>query len=181
MQKILSSLIILLIPSQAFAFEDYLIMSSVPVKSVISGDNEIITAVPVFTIDNSKQTIVLKAKKVGKTALTITFPDGIEVIKVEVKPEQTILSENEKFEYMLLDKPPNATGKDVFWFVLTKYGLVPGGLAEETGSSTFDNRCNLEKTGTMNGYGCTAWVIYNENMDYLKCNDLSWNGKTKCK
>jgi len=78
-------------------------------------------------------------------------------------------------------KPPNATGKDVFWFVLTKYGLVPGGLAEETGSSTFDNRCNLEKTGTMNGYGCTAWVIYNENMDYLKCNDLSWNGKTKCR
>ncbi len=105
MQKILSSLIILLIPSQAFAFEDYLIMSSVPVKSVISGDNEIITAVPVFTIDNSKQTIVLKAKKVGKTVLTITFPDGREVIKVEVKPEQTILSENEKFEYMLLDKP----------------------------------------------------------------------------
>ena len=102
MKKILSALIILLIPSQAFAFEDYLIMSSVP---VISGDNEIITAVPVFTIDNSKQTIVLKAKKVGKTVLTITFPDGREVIKVEVKPEQTILSENEKFEYMLLDKP----------------------------------------------------------------------------
>lgn len=78
-------------------------------------------------------------------------------------------------------KPPNATGKDVFWFVLTKYGLVPGGLAEATGNSTFDNRCNLEKTGTGNGYGCTAWVIYNENMDYLKCNDLSWNGKTKCR
>lgn len=105
MKKILSALIILLIPSQAFAFEDYLIMSSVPVKSVISEDNEIITAVPVFTIDNSKQTIVLKAKKVGKTALTINFPDGREVIKVEVKPEQTILSENEKFDYMLLDKP----------------------------------------------------------------------------
>lgn len=53
----------MLIPAQAFAFEDYLIMSSVPVKSVVSQDNEIITAVPVFTIDNAKQTIILKAKK----------------------------------------------------------------------------------------------------------------------
>ena len=25
-----------------------------------------------------------------------------------------------------------------------------------------------------------TWVIYNENRDYLKCNDLSWDGKTKC-
>ena len=25
-----------------------------------------------------------------------------------------------------------------------------------------------------------AWVILNENMDYLKCKDLSWNGKNKC-
>lgn len=105
MKKILSVLIILLIPSQAFAYEDYLIISSAPVKSVVSEDNEIITAVPVFTIDNSKQTIVLKAKRVGKTALTITFPDGKEVVKVEVKPEQTVLSENEKLECMLLDKP----------------------------------------------------------------------------
>lgn len=105
MKKILSALIVLLIPAQAFAFEDYLIMSSVPVKSVVSQDNEIITAVPVFTIDNAKQTIILKAKKEGKTTVTISFFEGKEVIKVEVKQEQTILSENDKFEYMLLDKP----------------------------------------------------------------------------
>ena len=89
MKKILSALIILLIPSQAFAFEDYLIMSSVPV----------------FTIDNTKQTIILKAKKEGKTSITISFPDGKEVIKAEVKNDRTILSENDKFEYLLLDKP----------------------------------------------------------------------------
>lgn len=105
MKKILSALIILLIPSQAFAFEDYLIISSVPVKSVVTQDNEIITAVPVFTIDNTKQTIILKAKKEGKTSITISFPDGKEVIKAEVKNDRTILSENDKFEYLLLDKP----------------------------------------------------------------------------
>ena len=77
-------------------------------------------------------------------------------------------------------KPPNTTGKDVFWFRITKYGIVPGGTENDT-SRDFDNYCNKSKPDKVNGYGCAAWVIYNENMDYLHCNDLSWNGKTKCK
>ena len=28
-----------------------------------------------------------------------------------------------------------------------------------------------------NGFGCTAWVLFNENMDYLKCSGLDWDGK----
>ena len=38
-----------------------------------------------------------------------------------------------------------------------------------------------EYYGGGNMYSCTAWVLYNENMDYLHCDDLSWTGKTKCK
>ena len=30
-------------------------------------------------------------------------------------------------------------------------------------------------------YACTVWVLYDENMDYLHCNDLSWTGKKTCK
>lgn len=77
-------------------------------------------------------------------------------------------------------KGPNATGKDVFLFYYTKYGVVPMGTAEET-SKTFNDLCNKSITNKLNGYGCAAWVIYNENMDYLHCNDLSWDSKTKCK
>ena len=77
-------------------------------------------------------------------------------------------------------KPPNATGKDIFWFRITKYGIVPGGTENDT-SRDFENYCNKSKPNSLNGYGCAAWVIYNENMDYLRCNDLSWTGKTKCK
>lgn len=79
-------------------------------------------------------------------------------------------------------KPPNTTGKDVFLFLYTKYGIVPVGLPD-----TFENRhsfeisCNLSNPYRLNGYGCAAWIIYNGNMDYLHCNDLSWNGKRKCK
>jgi hypothetical protein len=69
-------------------------------------------------------------------------------------------------------KPPNKSGEDIFQFWMTPNSIIPTGLQ---GDSEFDY-C---KRG-IDGYGCAAWVIYNENMDYLHCNDLSWEGKTKC-
>ena len=44
-----------------------------------------------------------------------------------------------------------------------------------------DTLCNIENKNILNGYTCAAWIIYNENMDYLHCNDLSWDGKKRCK
>lgn len=60
---------------------------------------------------------------------------------------------------------------------------MPDGMPDEVRneSMTFETYCNLSKPDKLNGYGCAAWVIYNENMDYLHCNDLSWDGKKKCK
>lgn len=82
-------------------------------------------------------------------------------------------------------KKPNIMGRDMFSFVLTKEGLVPVGVevmkdGDSADKINFPNACNINDC---KGYceGCAAWVIYNENMDYLHCNDLSWNGKTKCK
>ena len=71
------------------------------------------------------------------------------------------------------ENPPNTIGKDVFYFIIMKNKIVPWGNDERR----FSTRC----LNNGDGYGCTAWVIYNENMDYLHCNDLSWNGKHKCK
>ena len=76
-------------------------------------------------------------------------------------------------------KNPNVLGKDVFSFYITKYGLVPRGTAMDEHAYNFENSC--AKSSTQTGYGCAAWVIYNENLDYLHCDDLSWNGKRKCK
>lgn len=78
-------------------------------------------------------------------------------------------------------KKPNQMGTDVFCFYLTKAGIVPLGSAAETGSLAFDSYCKDKMVATTeNGVSCAAWVLYNENMDYLKCNDLSWATKTKC-
>ncbi len=71
-------------------------------------------------------------------------------------------------------------GKDVFVFNVTKSGIIPGGKFNEP-SAGFEEYCNISKNLNANGLACTAWVIYNENMDYLHCSDLSWDGKKKCK
>lgn len=78
-------------------------------------------------------------------------------------------------------KPPNQFGRDAFRFMLTASGqIIPSGVTDDTIS--FDTWClNKTSVGTT-GQGCTAWVIYNKNMDYLKpCGStLSWGGPTSC-
>lgn len=80
--------------------------------------------------------------------------------------------------------PPNQIGVDTFYFYLTNGNIIPIGTPLETKVS-FDSYCK-DKTTAFDGYawqgtGCTAWVIYNENLDYLKCpGTLSWNGPTTC-
>jgi len=71
-------------------------------------------------------------------------------------------------------KGPNKFGYDLFMFYLTMYGIVPAGSQPDIGY-----RFSSCKTSA-SGYGCSAWVIYNENMDYLHCSDLAWGVKTKC-
>lgn len=82
---------------------------------------------------------------------------------------------------------PNGTkeyrrGVNNFMFYLSKNGIIPAGR-ENSRLFSFENFCKNDKsiTDSANGHGCTAWVINNENMDYLYCTDLSWNGKHKCR
>ncbi len=68
-------------------------------------------------------------------------------------------------------KGPNQDGKDLFSFILEKNTVVPFGDPEGKSGVTF---------GRNQGY--TAWVIYNENMDYLRCPEkLGWDKATSCK
>lgn len=75
------------------------------------------------------------------------------------------------------NSPPNTLGIDYFLFYFTKYGIVPYGTQQDT-VRFFSTRCRDKST--QDGATCAAWVLYNENMDYLKCNNLSWNGPIKC-
>ncbi len=72
-------------------------------------------------------------------------------------------------------KAPNTAGKDLFWFYLTKQGFVAAGIVGDENAPF--TKCSTSTSGA----GCTAWVIFNENQDYLGCSDLSWDGKHACK
>ncbi len=75
-------------------------------------------------------------------------------------------------------KKPNVLGRDIFYFSVSNNKILPNGIPDDV--STFETHCNKGSNLDYNGDSCTAWVIYNENMDYLHCNDLSWSGKLKC-
>ncbi len=68
-------------------------------------------------------------------------------------------------------------GVDMFLFYLTKKGIVP---YDNSDFEKFCDRDGIKVNSDMQGRGCAGWVIYNENMDYLHCDDLSWDGKHKC-
>lgn len=86
--------------------------------------------------------------------------------------------------YVVRPAKTNVFGKNIFWFWATKKGIIPMGSVFDTGYS-FANYCKSTNLGMypesdVNGRGCSAWALYNENLDYLYCSDLSWTGKTKC-
>lgn len=63
-------------------------------------------------------------------------------------------------------------GKNVFAFTVLPDKIVPAGYS----------RLNQDPLSCYtNKFECTQWVLLNNNMDYLHCDDLSWNGKRKCK
>lgn len=66
-------------------------------------------------------------------------------------------------------KPPNVCGRDMFSFWITKYGIIPKGMQDDT-SNPLATQCS-NKSGV--GYGCTAWVIYKQNMNYMN-GAVSW-------
>lgn len=67
-----------------------------------------------------------------------------------------------------------------FHFMVDKNkGFLPDGSTQ----SSFIYSCNVKNKSlapSINGRTCTAWALRVGNMDYLRCNDLNFNGKTKC-
>lgn len=70
-------------------------------------------------------------------------------------------------------KAPNKLGYDIFLFRIHKDKIVPIGMPDDY---PFDTQCSKSNSS---GWGCAAWVVYKGNMDYLKCDGLTWND-SKC-
>ena len=72
-------------------------------------------------------------------------------------------------------------GVTQFNFDIMKNGLNPRG---RLGEFPFETYCDIKNKSGLStdaqGRGCAAWVLYEGNMEYLHCDDLSWGGKKKC-
>lgn len=79
----------------------------------------------------------------------------------------------------LKSKKSYTQGRDMFYFAIGKERILPAGM-QGSNIMPFETHCKHGVNKRENGRGCTAWVILNENMDYLHCDGLSWDGKTKC-
>ena len=79
-------------------------------------------------------------------------------------------------------KEPNENGKDIFGFFGTANTVLPFGMPQKykIGDENITNHIVFSSCFSEERKGCTAWVIYKGNMDYLHCRDLSWTGKSKC-
>lgn len=77
-------------------------------------------------------------------------------------------------------RKPNQLGNDFFYFyyIRTDNIIRPAGLYldENEKQSMFQNYC-LNSAG----YMCTNWLLEKGNKDYLRCKDLSYTSKSKCK
>jgi len=73
-------------------------------------------------------------------------------------------------------RKPNEEGRDVFHFLITKGGkLIPDGAP---GDEEIRNCAHMSPNSNYGankgvGQGCTGWVVFNGNMDYLRKN-ISW-------
>ena len=83
--------------------------------------------------------------------------------------------------YVILPQGKDSVlGKNRFYFDFDSKGFFPRGMKD--GHYSFEDFCNPEVNDITSGQGCTAWVIYNKNLDYLHCHDkLSWDGAHSCK
>lgn len=88
-------------------------------------------------------------------------------------------------------KGKNKQGQDVFTFYLTKKGIYPVGTQNDTKFKSDDECLKKGYDATQDAKGCTAWVVYNGNMDYKKAGTdakcktgsgktLNWTGNVSC-
>ena len=108
MKKFLILTAFIIFSLQAQAYDDYIMTSDKPVKSVKSSDESVVKIRPVFTIDNNKQTIIITPQKKGKAEITVNLVDKDVTVIVEITQEQTIFKADNDFAFFTMDIPDEA-------------------------------------------------------------------------
>ena len=108
---------------------------------------------------------------------TFRLNDGT-AVAIQLKTKAECISSESSCMSFYIDtngkKYPNTLGKDIFYF--SGYG---NGKLRAAG---IDHSPSETGWAAREGWFTTAWAMYKENLDYLRCPDkLEWNGKSTCK
>ena len=125
------------------------------------------------------------SSKYNKHMDSYTLPDGISIVQPDLGISNCIQDNSQHCGRFRVDlKNADKNNNQSFLFDIYKDKVVPFGTYMDR---WFSNNKDMVDETFRRDYGgnhvhCTAWVIYNENMDYLHCpNDLSWYGAKTCK
>lgn len=66
------------------------------------------------------------------------------------------------------NKGKNKHGQDLFEFYITKKGIYPVGTVDDTKFKYVDNCIKTGNNTSNQSQACTAWVVYNGNLDYKR-------------
>ncbi len=105
MRKFLLLLSLIMLPSNAF--QDCIITTKGKLSDISIEHNDIIDVYPLFTVMNEKNILFVHPLKEGSTRLCVLKNNkNIVMFNVEVKSDETIISEVEGFEIFSIDEPP---------------------------------------------------------------------------
>ena len=104
MKKFLLAFLLLTMPVQAY--ENFMIISEAPIKSIQVQNEKIITTKPVTTLVNDKRFLMLTPVNIGKSKLYLTLDKEIKVIDVKVHEKVTLIEPIKGFIYLPIDAPP---------------------------------------------------------------------------
>ena len=106
--------LILIQPLQTFAFEDCVITTSEKVSEIKVEDDSILNARPLVTIENKKNIIFINPLSVGETKIYITRDNNQKAtLEVKITETETIISQEDDFEIISLDMPPEVLEIDL--------------------------------------------------------------------
>ena len=105
-KNFLTTLIIFLTATSAYAFQDCIITNNGKLTDISIEDNTMIDVFPLVTVMNEKNTLIVHPRKVGKTRFCVLKNNKtISMFTVQVDEFDTFVNAPEGFEVLTLDPP----------------------------------------------------------------------------
>ena len=91
--------------SQAFAYENYILISDKNISNVEVKDATIISVVPITTLDNDKKSAIITSLKAGNTQFAFNKGNKLVSFEVKVTSDKTVISNVAGVKIIPIDLP----------------------------------------------------------------------------